>query len=217
MSPVRPGSVAALIWLFATRSAAASPEDLFGNGARTSAMGATGTAHARGYESAFHNPALASTIHENQLSVGYGEAIFALDAGSGALGERVSTAPARGVFVGAALPIPFGGILRDRIGVAMSFYAPSDVLVRGRVLYPEREQFPLLGDRSQSLTLRVGVGADIGWGVKVGLGVAALAELVGSVTAAADVTGRVGTRVEEQLVATYAPSLGSSARRVRAA
>jgi long-chain fatty acid transport protein len=84
------------------------------------------------------------------------------------------------------------------------------VIVRGRVLYPERPQFPLLADRAQSLTLRSGLGAEIGWGVRVGVGVAALAELAGDVVAAADATGRVGTRVEEQLVTTYAPTFGAT-------
>jgi long-chain fatty acid transport protein len=115
--------------VLAPARAVASPEDLFGYGGRTSAMGATGAAHAIGYESAGHNPALASTIRENKLSLGYGGGTFALEAGG-----RVSTPAAKGIFAGAALPLPFGGTLADRIGVALAFYTPSDVIVRGRVL-----------------------------------------------------------------------------------
>jgi long-chain fatty acid transport protein len=195
--------------LLATSAGEASPEDLFGNGARTSAMGATGTAHAQGSETAWHNPALASSIRQNALTIGYSGAVFGLGVSSGGVDERVSVAPAKGVSLGAALPIPFGGVLRDRIGASLSLYSPSDVIVRGRVLYPERLQYPLLPDRAQSLTLRAGLGVDIGWGVSVGVGVAALAELVGDVVTAADPTGRAGTRVEEQLVATYAPAFGA--------
>ena len=51
--------------------AGASPEDLFGYGARTNAMGATGTAHASDGEAAWHNPALASGIRSNHLVLGY--------------------------------------------------------------------------------------------------------------------------------------------------
>jgi hypothetical protein len=123
---------------------------------------------------------------------------------------HVSVQPAKGFFIGADLPIPFGGKLRDRVGVALAFYTPSDVIVRGRVFYPEKTQFPLLPDRAQSLTIRAGLGVDIGWGIKAGVGVAALAEIVGTVVAATDVTGRVGTRVEDQLVATYAPIFGAT-------
>jgi len=82
------------------------------------------------------------------------------------------------------------------------------VIVRGRVLYPETTQFPLLGDRAQSLAVRGGLGAEIAYGIRAGVGFAALAEIAGTVVAATDVTGRVGTRVENQLVATYAPVFG---------
>jgi long-chain fatty acid transport protein len=68
----------------------------------------------------------------------------------------------------------------------------------------------MLDNRAQSVTIRAGVGADIGYGIRVGVGFAALAEIVGTVVAATDATGRVGTRVEDQLVATYAPTLGVS-------
>lgn len=190
------------------RSANASPEDLFGYGGRTSAMGATGTAHAGGYESAWHNPALASTIRQNKLTLGYVGAVFALDAVGQNLPNRASTQPAKGVVIGADIPLPFGGKLRDRIGIGLAFYTPTDVIVRGRVLYPETTQFPLLGDRAQSLAVRGGLGAEIAYGIRAGVGFAALAEIAGTVVAATDVTGRVGTRVENQLVATYAPVFG---------
>lgn len=191
-----------------TRPASASPEDLFGYGARTSAMGATGVAHATGYESAWHNPALASTTRENKLTLGYTGAVFRLDARGMGLPGRTSVPPAQGTVIGAELPIPLGGVLARRVGVAMAFYEPIDVVVRGRVLYPEKTQFPMLDNRAQSVTIRAGFGVDLGYGVRVGAGFAALAEVVGTVVAATDATGRVGTRVEDQLVATYAPVVG---------
>lgn len=171
-------------------------------------MGATGAAHAKGYETAYHNPALASTIRENKLTLGYGAAVFSLAARGDGLPGRVSQAPAKGYFIGADVPIPFGGRLADRVGVALAFFTPTDVVVRGRVLYPERTQFPILADRAQSVTIRGGLGVDIGYGLRAGVGFAALAEIVGGVVVATDASGRVGTRVEEQLVATYAPTFG---------
>jgi len=211
-SRVKISAVALAIGAFlgAESIAHASPEDLFGYGTRTSGMGATGVAHAQGYEAAWHNPALASTIRSNKLTLGYGGAVFALEATGAGLPGHTSVQPAKGFFIGADLPIPFGGKLRDRVGIALAFYTPSDVIVRGRVLYPEKTQFPMLSDRAQSLTIRAGLGVDIGWGIKAGVGVAALAEIVGTVVAATDVTGRVGTRVENQLIATYAPIFGAT-------
>ena len=188
--------------------ASASPEDLFGYGARTSAMGATGTAHAEGYETAWHNPALASGIRAPKLTLGFTGGVLRLGAEGEGLPGRTSTDPFTGTTIGAEIPIPLGGVLRHRLGVALAFYEPTDVVVRGRVLYPERTQFPMLDNRAQSVTVRAGLGVDVGHGVRLGAGFAALAEVEGTVVAATDATGRVGTRVEDQLVATYAPVLG---------
>jgi hypothetical protein len=204
----------ALALAFASTSAptpaAASPEDLFGYGARTSAMGATGTAFAGGYESAWHNPALSSDVHAPKLTLGYMGGLLRLDARGAGLPGRTAAAPVKGTVIGAEIPIPFGGRLSDRVGLSFAFYEPTDVVVRGRVLYPEKTQFPMLDNRAQSVTIRGGLGANLGYGVRLGVGVAALAQIEGTVVAATDATGRVGTRVEDQLVATYAPTFGAT-------
>ncbi len=192
----------------ATRIAAASPEDIFGYGGRSSAMGATGAAAGEGYETAYLNPALLSTMRARKLSLGLTGATFHLNAEGEGLPGRVSYGAAKGLVIGADLPIPFGGILKDRVGAGLAFYTPTDVVVRGRILYPETAQFPLLPDRAQSVAIRVGLGVDVGYGLRVGAGFAALAEIQGSAIVATDATGRVGTRVEDQLVATYAPTIG---------
>lgn len=192
------------------RLAQASPEDLFGYGTRSPAMGATGIAHARGWETAFANPALASLSRDRALVLGLLGANLRLDVSGASLPGRTREDPVRGVLIGVALPIPLGGVLADRVGLALGFYTPTQVIVRGRVLYPEKTQFPILSDRAQSLTLRAGLGADVGHGVRLGVGVAALAELDGRVVAATDASGRVGTRVETQLVAVYAPTFGAA-------
>ena len=194
----------------AASTASASPEDLFGYGARSSAMGSTGTAFAGGYESAWHNPALASDVGRPKLTLGYTGGLLRLDARGNGLPGRTGSTPIAGTTIGAELPLPLGGALAHRVGIALAFYEPTDVVVRGRVLYPEKTQFPILDNRAQSVTIRAGVGADLGYGIRLGVGFAALAEIKGTVVAATDATGRVGTRVEDQLVATYAPTLGAT-------
>lgn len=201
----------ALAATLVAREGHASPEDLFGYGPHSSAMGGTGAASAQGFEAAWANPALLSRLRERKLTLGYGGAAFGL-ATQAEGGERQArgTAAARGVFIGVDLPLPFGGVLKDRLGVGLAFYTPSDIIVRGRLLYPEKPQFPLLGERAQSLTVRGGLGVDLSHGLRVGAGFAALAEIVGDVLVATDSSGRVGTRVEDQLVTTYAPTLGAT-------
>ncbi|WP_437538627.1 hypothetical protein WME79_21860 [Sorangium sp. So ce726] len=186
-------------------AAQASPEDVLGFGARSSAMGATGAAAAEGYEAVHANPALLSLSRERRLTLGLTGAIFDLRAGD----LRLSYAPLRGSVIGATVPIPFGGALADRVTIGLGFFAPFDVVVRGRILYPETPQFPL-ADRTQSVAVQAALGARVGRGVRVGAGFAALAALSGAVTVATDASGRVGTLVEDTLVASYGPILGAS-------
>lgn len=193
-----------------TKSASASPEDIFGYGGRTSALGGTGIAHARGYEAVYANPALLGGLQTRKLTLGITGSTFSLFAQEGGATNRVTAPGAHGILVGADVPIPFGGALQDRVGFGLGFYTPSDVIVRGRILYPETPQYPLFADRAQSVAVRLGLGVDIGHGIRIGGGFAALAEIVGSVNIATDATGKVGAKVEDQLVATYAPTFGAS-------
>jgi long-chain fatty acid transport protein len=200
---------AAVAVLAGTTAAAASPEDLFGLGARSAAMGATGTASSSGWEASYANPALLSRVRRNVITLGMQGAVFDVHAEGSQLPGRLSTLPAKGILVGAEVPVPFGGALRDRVGLGLALYTPSDTLVRGRILYPEKPQFPLLGDRAQSLAVRVGAGADLGRDIRVGAGVAVLAQLIGTIDVAS-VSGTVSSRVDDQLVATYAPTFGAA-------
>jgi long-chain fatty acid transport protein len=194
----------------ASSRAFASPEDLFGYGARSSSMGGTGAATSSDFEAAYANPALLSRIERPKLTLGFLGANFDEVATGDGLPGRIEDRSARGIDIGADLPIPLGGILAHRVSGALAFYTPSDVVVRGRILYPEIPQFPLLSDRAQCVAIRMGVGLDLGHGIRIGGGFAALAGIVGSVVVATDAAGKVGTQIDDQLVATYAPILGAS-------
>ncbi len=195
---------------FASREAHASPEDIFGYGPRASAMAGTSTATSDDYEATYGNPALLSRIRRARLVLGLAGATFNLHATGEGLPGRISVLPAVGSVIGVDLPLPFGGILEKRLALGFAFYTPSDVIIRGRILYPETPQYPLLPDRAQSLAIRAGFGLDIGYGIRIGAGFGALAEIVGTVLVATDATGRVGSRVEDQLIAAYAPVIGAS-------
>ncbi len=200
--------VLACAWACAAGEASASPDDLLGIGTRSPAMGATGAASATGFEAVYANPALLSRMREQRLAIGLTGATFHLHA-RGANDERgrVSSEAAKGIVIGADVPLPFGGVLKDRLGAALAVYTPTQLTVRGRILYPEKPQFPLLPDRTQSIAVRIGVGADIGYGVRLGAGFATLAEFSGSVVARAD-NGAVCTKDSQEQAATYAPILG---------
>jgi long-chain fatty acid transport protein len=194
----------------ASLPAAASPEDLFSYGPRSPAMGGTGAASSDGFEAAYTNPALLARIRRERLVLGVETAAFDLHADGPGLPGRISYEPMRAFVIGADVPIPLGGRLRDRIGAGVALSTPTELLVRGRIPYPETPQFPLLPDRSQTIAIRAGLGVDVGYGVRVGAGFGALAQIQGVATVATDASGKVGSRVEDQLVATYAPTFGAS-------
>lgn len=184
--------------------AGASPEDIFGFGPRSAAMGQSGAADAEGYEAVYGNPALLSLARARQITLGYAGATFDLRAGS-----KLSYDALHGSVIGATLPIPFGGVLEKRVAIGLGFFTPFERVVRGRILYPETPQM-LLADRSQSVAVQAGIGVDLGYGLRLGGGFAALAALSGAVLVATDATGRIGTVVEDTLVASYGPIVGAS-------
>jgi long-chain fatty acid transport protein len=191
-------------------SAAASPEDIFGYGPRSAAMAGVGPASSNDYEAAYTNPALISRIHLKTLMVGYQGAVFDLSATGPGLPGGIAYDPSTGMLIGIGLPVPFGGVLADRVALAIDFYSPTAIIVRGRILYPETPQYLLLPDRTQSLAIRAGMGLDLGYGIRVGGGFAALAQIEGSVVVATDSTGHVGSNVQDQLIAVYAPAVGAA-------
>jgi long-chain fatty acid transport protein len=198
----------------ATSTAIASPQDLFGYGARASAMAGLGGAIIDDFSAVHANPAALSRARDISFTLGYQGAGFNIEraVAMGApqhLGQDLS----RGTVIGLALPLPFGGALRDRIVIGLGFYTPTDVVVRGRILRPETPQLLLLSDRTQTVAIQAGVGVELPWGLRVGGGFVALAAIRGSVVIAQDSTGRVGSRVDNQLVTSYAPIVGVSFER----
>jgi long-chain fatty acid transport protein len=204
------GRAAFVLALAAPSSALASPQDVFGYGARATAMGATGAADAQGADATWGNVALLSLARARELTLGFEGAYLDLYARGGRLPGTMHPEPMRGTLIAGVLPIPFGGVLRDRVAFGFGFFTPTNVVVRGRVLYPETPQFSLLGDRMQSVTVQAGLGLDVGYGLRLGVGFSALAAIAGSVVVATDTSGNVGTKVDDQLVASYAKSFGAS-------
>ncbi|MDP3278802.1 MAG: hypothetical protein Q8Q09_26660 [Deltaproteobacteria bacterium] len=198
----------------APTSAHASTPDLFGFGARPAAMAGLGGSISDDFSAVHSNPAGLARARETAFTLGFQGAGFDLSL-SRATGtrEHIPQDIARGTVIGLVLPLPFEGVLRDRIAIGVGFYTPTDVVVRGRILRPELPQFLLLSDRTQTVTIQGALGVDLGWGLRVGAGFSALAAIRGAVVIAQDSTGRVGSRVDNQLVTSYAPIVGASLER----
>lgn len=192
-------------WLgLCASTAAASEPDLFGFGARSSAMGGTGAADAEGYDATYLNPAGLIGPARRRLTVGYiwGREQLRLD------GTHRPIDDTSGVIIGAELPLPFGGILRDRVAIGLGFYFPTGLINRVRDAFPGEARLALLDDRTQVVSVLVGAGIKLHRRVTIGGGVLALAALIGDISIRPDASGRIITVAEEQLVASFAPVVG---------
>src|SRR5262249_21982126 len=148
--------------------------------------------------------ALLSLERSRSLVLGIQGAIFDMRANG-----PLEYEPLHGSVIGATLPVPFEGVLKDRIALGVGFFTPFDLVVRGRILYDTTPQFSL-PDRTQSVAVQAAVGVDVGHGIRVGAGFAALAALSGTVDVATDASGRIGTVVGDTLLASYGPIVGAS-------
>jgi long-chain fatty acid transport protein len=200
---------AAGIVLATTTAAEASPQEVLGFGFRSMGMGTTGAAVGTGVDTVYANPALLSAERDLGLQIGLVGASFGLDVEGAGLPPLPSYPSFRAITIGGVLPLPFGGVLKDRVALGLGFVTPLEIVVRGRILYPETPQY-LIADRVQAVAVQAALGVDIGYGIRIGGGFAASAALTGSVLVAEDASGRIGTNVEDTLVATYAPLVGAS-------
>jgi long-chain fatty acid transport protein len=197
--------------LCAAPRAHASPQDLFGYGPRSIAMGGLGATFVDDSAAVHANPAGLARARARDVSLGYQGAVYALyTAREGEANVHAPVERARASTIGLTLPLPFGGPLTERVVLGFGFYTPVDIIVRGRILRPETPQFLVVADRAQSVALQMGLGVDVGCGLRLGAGFAAMAAITGTVVIATDATRRVGSRVDNQLVASYAPVAGAA-------
>ena len=196
--------------LAAAPATRASEPEMFGMGARSPAMAGTGVADAEGYDATYTNPAGLVGPTNRRLTLGYVHAGYALDMD----GMHRPVDKTDGLVLGADIPIPFGGLLRDRVALGLGFYFPFGVINRARAPFPDEPRLALLDTRTQVVSVLVAAGIRVHERVDVGVGVLALAALVGNIQIA-PVGGRITTVAEEQLTTSLAPIIGARVRTFR--
>jgi hypothetical protein len=101
-------------------------------------------------------------------------------------------------------------VLEDRLVFGGAFFTPTAALMIGRVQFPEVPQWTVL-DRAQVLAIQVGIGVDLHGlvdNLQFGVGVSALADVVGQLDVRLDETNAFSSVVETQLLTTFAPLVG---------
>lgn len=187
----------------------ATPYDLFGLGARSQALGMTGVSYSEDYEATLSNPAGLGRARRRGIHIGLTGGAYDLHID----GQRDPHDSARGMVIGATLPLPFGDVLEDRLVLGLGVYTPQQVLLRGNVRYPDVPQWPVL-ERAQSLGILFGLGVDLHGtdleGLRLGFGISAIADVIGELDVRLDETNSFTSTVETQLLATFAPIAGVS-------
>ena len=194
--------------LFWTTPAFASPQDLFGMGARMGALASTGVSNSDSWESVYSNPAGLARVHDKTLVLGFNLGGYAVKLD----GETFALDPIAASTIGATLPIPFGGVLENRLVLGLGFFTPTGVMLSGQVGLARTPQF-LVINRAQSTSINIGLAFDFhGWvpGLHVGAAVSALGSFAGSIVAGIDATGKFGSQVETQVIASYSPIVGAA-------
>jgi long-chain fatty acid transport protein len=180
----------------------ASPLELFGFGGRSPALAATGAATTTDFDAVYLNPAGLGDVRGKRLAVGTLFGTFALDGVNRAVDDAV------GIEIGGALALPLGGWLKDRLGIGIGLYVPTNDLNRARTPTPGTPFYAVLEDRSEVVGAQFAIGLRLSERWSVGGGFLALATLKGLLNVQPDAAGRFATTSEEQIVLSYAPVLG---------
>ena len=171
-------------------------------------MAGTGVAFSNDYESTFVNPAGLARAHQRSLVFGVqgGAYRFELD------DTQLPMLPVKASIIGGTIPMPFGGVMKDRLTLGLGFYTPLDVVLIGDIGYANLPR-PLVLERAQSLAIQFGIGLDLDGavdGLRLGASLTALGSFAGKIVAGIDATGKFGSVVETQVVSSFAAIVGAT-------
>jgi long-chain fatty acid transport protein len=191
--------------LAAAGPAFASGLDLFGFGARSSALAGSGASIADGYDAVYENPSGLARVTKTRLTAGYEYGHFALS-----IDNSSTPIDDANLFVlGGELPVPFTGALRDRVFAGFGLLVPSSLVARAQVPDPTKP-FLMLQDRAQVVGIQFATAVHVLPRLDIGAGLLALAALVGDINVKADASLHINAESELQVTADYAPILGAT-------
>ena len=171
--------------LFALASTLAQADvfNTYGYGPRATAMGGAMTAEASDYTAVFYNPAL--LVERKDVNFGFNFQFYRMvaDVKSKDLAKpldlSISNAPdSVGTSVG--LLFPLGGKVKNHLALGLGVYLPTAVLLRVNIPSSQQPYWYRYHASPERLILHLGAGIKIVDWLKVGLGVQALADLIGS-------------------------------------
>lgn len=157
--------------------------DLYGYGPRAAAMGGAMTAEASDYTSVFYNPAL--MVNRKDVNFGFSFQWYRMtaDVQPKDLAQEVDckacTAPdAVGYSLG--LVFPLAGKVKNHVAIGLGLYLPSQVMLRVNAPDANTPYWYRYNSNPERIVIHTGVGIKIVDWLKIGLGIQALADLLGN-------------------------------------
>jgi len=157
--------------------------DTFGFGPRATAMGGAMTAEANDFTAAFYNPALLIRPPESTLGITFAffKPVTEVTATSNnAMLDCTYCAPPDTVGTSVGIAGPLGGRLKKRVALGIGAHLPFQRLVHVNMPDPSRPFWATYQANSERLTVFAGGAIRIFDWLSIGLGIQALADLVGT-------------------------------------
>ncbi len=168
--------------MLAGTGAAANTMETFGLGPRGAAMAGAQVADANDYTAVFYNPAMLALRKDINFGFGFSWHRAATDvrrtAGNAELDCKYCTPPDSAGF-NLGLIFPLGGKVKNRVALGLGVYLPSQRLLRTQAADPNRPFWYLYNSSPERIVLNAAAGVRILDNLTLGLGVQALANLVG--------------------------------------
>lgn len=195
----------AVVWGVAARSARADALFTYGLAPSSISVANAAVAWGRGFDACYLNPA-AMTFETRPLAgAGYLYADANLRATHAPDPEYDAT---QGLALGATIPLPFRGWLRNRIAFGVGFFFPNGVVLDLLVPYPTEPQYVLQQNAGRSLAAVSALSFLPVRGVAIGGGTQFYDNTSGQIDATVDAAGRVDATVGEELTTTFSPIAG---------
>ncbi len=177
----------------------------YGFSPRGIGMGGAMTAVADDYATAYYNPAGGAFHGQALIGVGY---MFTTSTFQGIGVKAPKLDQTQDFSIGAVLPIPFGGFLKDRVALEVAVQLPNAVLLGINVPKPTDPQLLLLQESGRGVSMFPALAVKILQGLAIGGGVQIFDNTTGNWHGSIDPDGTIEATVTQELRASYVPTAG---------
>lgn len=176
----------------------------FGFGPKAIAMGGAAAGLADDISAAYYNPAGMTQSRKVNIGVGfqYMKPWMKLD------DSDLQVDAMEALVFGAALPLPFGGFLENRIFAGIAFHMPWNLVLGLKVPLPSEPQYLLLENEPRVTTIMPAMAVEITPALSIGASVNLYDDTHGSFDATLTSENVPVLEVNQELLTTFAPTVG---------